>query len=38
MAMKMETRMVAAIAGKVKSIHVAKGEAVKINQVLLELE
>jgi biotin carboxyl carrier protein len=37
-AMKMETRMVAAIAGKVKSIHVAKGEAVKINQVLLELE
>lgn len=37
-AMKMETRMVAATAGKVKCVHVAKGEAVKINQVLLEVE
>lgn len=37
-AMKMETRVVAATAGKVKSIHAAKGEAVKLNQVLLELE
>jgi methylmalonyl-CoA carboxyltransferase small subunit len=37
-AMKMETRLVAAIVGRVKTIHVAKGEAVKVNQVLLELE
>ena len=37
-AMKMETSVVAITAGKLKRIHVAKGHAVKINQILLEFE
>ena len=37
-AMKMETRMTSAVAGKVKCLHVVTGAAVKLNQVLLELE
>lgn len=37
-AMKMETNIVAAAAGKLKCVYVARGEAVKINQLLLEFE
>ena len=37
-AMKMETSIVAAADGKVKSVRVAQGEAVKVNQILLEFE
>jgi len=37
-AMKMETSVTAPAAGKVKSVKVAAGEAVKLNQVLIEFE
>jgi methylmalonyl-CoA carboxyltransferase small subunit len=37
-AMKMETSMTAHHAGKVKSVHVAHGEPVKVHQILVELE
>ena len=37
-AMKMETNITAAVAGKLKSLNVALGEAVTMGQVLLELE
>ena len=37
-AMKMETNVTAAFAGKVKSIKVQAGDAVKMNQVLVEFE
>jgi methylmalonyl-CoA carboxyltransferase small subunit len=37
-AMKMETSVTAPIAGKVKSVKVAAGEAVKLNQILVEFE
>ncbi|MFY9645771.1 MAG: biotin/lipoyl-containing protein [Terriglobales bacterium] len=37
-AMKMETSLTAPIPGKVKSVKVASGEAVKLNQILIEFE
>lgn len=37
-AMKMETSVTAPAAGKVKSVKVAAGEAVKLNQILVEFE
>jgi biotin carboxyl carrier protein len=37
-AMKMETSIAATTAGKVKSVHVSQGSAVKIGQLLLEFE
>lgn len=37
-AMKMETSVTAPISGKVKSVKVAPGEAVKLNQILIEFE
>lgn len=37
-AMKMETNVTAPAAGKVKAIKVAKGDGVKVNQVLVEFE
>ncbi len=37
-AMKMETNVTAPHAGTVKSIHVAPGDSVKLNQVLVECE
>ena len=37
-AMKMETSLTAPITGKVKSVRVAAGEAVKLHQVLVEFE
>ncbi len=37
-AMKMETSIIAHHAGKVKSVHVAPGEPVKVHQILVELE
>jgi biotin carboxyl carrier protein len=37
-AMKMETSVVAPIAGKVKSVKVGSGDAVKLHQVLVEFE
>ncbi len=37
-AMKMETYIVATRAGKVKSVRVAAGTAVKVNEVLVEFE
>ncbi len=37
-AMKMETNVTAPRAGMVKSVHVAPGDPVKLNQVLLEFE
>jgi biotin carboxyl carrier protein len=37
-AMKMETNITAMRAGTMKAVHVAAGDAVKVNQVLLELE
>jgi methylmalonyl-CoA carboxyltransferase small subunit len=37
-AMKMETSVTAPIAGKVKSVNAAPGEAVKLNQILVEFE
>ncbi len=37
-AMKMETNVTAPVAGKVKSVTVQSGDAVKVNQVLVEFE
>jgi biotin carboxyl carrier protein len=37
-AMKMQTKLTAPTAGKLKCVHVAPGQAVKIDQVLLEFE
>ena len=37
-AMKMETNVTAHAAGKVKSVRVAKGDSVKVNQVVVEFE
>ena len=37
-AMKMETNVTAPRAGRVKNVHVAPGDSVKLNQVLLEFE
>jgi methylmalonyl-CoA carboxyltransferase 1.3S subunit len=37
-AMKMETSVTAPISGKVKSVKIAPGEAVKLNQILVEFE
>ena len=37
-AMKMETNVTAPFAGKVKAVNVKPGDAVKVNQVLVEME
>jgi len=37
-AMKMETNVTAPVAGKVKSVNVQPGDAVKVNQILVEFE
>ena len=37
-AMKMETNVTAHAAGKVKSVRVAEGDSVKVNQVVVEFE
>lgn len=37
-AMKMETNITAPVAGKVKTITVAQGDGVKVNQILVEFE
>jgi len=37
-AMKMETRVTAIAAGKMKSVHIAYGDAVRVNQILGEFE
>lgn len=37
-AMKMETNVTAPHAGVIKTIHVAQGDSVKVNQVLVEFE
>lgn len=37
-AMKMETNITAPVAGKIKTITVAHGDGVKVNQVLVEFE
>jgi methylmalonyl-CoA carboxyltransferase small subunit len=37
-AMKMETNVTAHAAGKVKTVRVAKGDSVKVNQVVVEFE
>jgi methylmalonyl-CoA carboxyltransferase 1.3S subunit len=37
-AMKMETNVTAPHAGTVKSVHVAPGDSVKVNQILVECE
>ena len=37
-AMKMETNVTAAITGKVKAVRVQAGDAVKMNQILVEFE
>lgn len=37
-AMKMETNVTACSAGKVKSVRVAQGDSVKVNQVVVEFE
>lgn len=37
-AMKMETNVTAPVAGKVKLINVGPGDAVKVNQILVEFE
>jgi len=37
-AMKMETNVTAHAAGKVKKVRVAKGDSVKVNQVVVEFE
>jgi pyruvate carboxylase subunit B len=37
-AMKMETEVQAAIAGKVVAIHVAKGDRVNPGEILIEIE
>jgi methylmalonyl-CoA carboxyltransferase small subunit len=37
-AMKMETNVTAHLPGTVKSVHVAPGDSVKVNQILVEFE
>jgi biotin carboxyl carrier protein len=37
-AMKMETNVTSPVAGKVKSVNVKAGDAVKVNQILVEFE
>jgi methylmalonyl-CoA carboxyltransferase small subunit len=37
-AMKMETAVTAPVAGKLKSVNVAPGDSVKVNQVLVEFD
>jgi methylmalonyl-CoA carboxyltransferase small subunit len=37
-AMKMETSVTAPIAGTIKSVNVVPGQAVKLNQILVEFE
>ena len=37
-AMKMETAVTAPVEGKLKSVNVAPGESVKVNQVLVEFD
>jgi len=37
-AMKMETHVTASHPGKVKAIRVAKGDGVKVDQILIEFE
>jgi methylmalonyl-CoA carboxyltransferase small subunit len=37
-AMKMETNVTAAVAGKVRKVRVAEGDAVKVDQIVVELE
>ncbi len=37
-AMKMETNIIAPVAGKIKTITVAQGDGVKVNQILVEFE
>jgi len=37
-AMKMETNVTAPRAGKVKRVHAAAGDSIKVNQVLIEIE
>jgi methylmalonyl-CoA carboxyltransferase 1.3S subunit len=37
-AMKMETNVIAPVAGKIKVVNVKPGDAVKVNQVLVEFE
>ncbi|MCA1948362.1 MAG: biotin/lipoyl-binding protein [Armatimonadetes bacterium] len=37
-AMKMETNIQAPFAGTVKAVHVKPGDAVKVNQALVELD
>ncbi|MEB0243876.1 biotin/lipoyl-containing protein, partial [Pseudomonas sp. 5C2] len=37
-AMKMETEVQAAIAGKVSAVHVAKGDRVNPGEILIEIE
>jgi methylmalonyl-CoA carboxyltransferase small subunit len=37
-AMKMETAVIAPVEGKLKSVNVATGESVKLNQVLVEFD
>jgi methylmalonyl-CoA carboxyltransferase small subunit len=37
-AMKMETNVTAPVAGKVKVVNVQAGDAVKVNQILVEFE
>jgi methylmalonyl-CoA carboxyltransferase small subunit len=37
-AMKMETNVTAPVVGKVKSVKVAQGDSVKVNQVVVEFE
>jgi methylmalonyl-CoA carboxyltransferase small subunit len=37
-AMKMETHVTAPVAGTVKGVHIAQGDAVKLDQILVELE
>ena len=37
-AMKMETNVVAPAAGRIKTVHVAAGDSVKVHQVIVEFE
>jgi biotin carboxyl carrier protein len=37
-AMKMQTKLTARVSGRLKCVHVAPGQAVRANQVLLEFE
>jgi biotin carboxyl carrier protein len=36
--MKMETAVISPVEGKLKSVNVAPGESVKVNQVLVEFD